>query len=80
MDGLLDFEIEDTCIMELLTDFIVELVSNGEKILARHLRSKFIQKLEQHKAQVLPDSVTGGLSFSSKSINPHFFRLFAIMD
>ena len=52
--------------MELLTDFMAELVEDGELILARALRSKFIQKFEQRKARLLPELDTSGLSLLSK--------------
>ena len=42
VDGLVDCDFSDTCVMELLTDFMAELVADGELILARALRSKSI--------------------------------------
>ncbi len=54
--------------MELLTDFMSELVSDGELMLARALRSKFIQKYEDRRSRLLPDLDTSGLSLSSKSL------------
>ena len=66
VDGLVDCDFEDTCVMELLTDFMAELVADGELILARALRSKFIQKFEQRKARLLPELDTSGLSLLSK--------------
>jgi hypothetical protein len=53
--------------MELLTDFMSELVSDGELMLARALRSKFIQKYEDRRSRLLPDLDTSGLSLSSIS-------------
>ena len=70
VDGLVDCDFEDTCVMELLTDFMAELVADGELILARALRSKFIQKFEQRKARLLPELDTSGLSLLSKFDNP----------
>ena len=52
--------------MELLTDFMAELVNDGELTLARALRTKFIQKFEDRKLRLLPDLDTSGLSFSQK--------------
>ena len=69
VDGLVDCDFEDTYVMELLTDFMAELVADGELILARALRSKFIQKFEQRKARLLPELDTSGLSLLSKFIN-----------
>ena len=42
------------------------IVADGELILARALRSKFIQKFEQRKARLLPELDTSGLSLLSK--------------
>ena len=69
VDGLVDCDFGDTCVMELLTDFMAELVADGELILARALRSKFIQKFEQRKARLLPELDTSGLSLLSKPIH-----------
>ena len=80
MDGLVDCDFEDTCVMELLTDFMAELVADGELILARALRSKFIQKFEQRKARLLPELDTSGLSLLSKFDNPQIHHLFIIME
>ena len=66
VDGLVDCDFSDTCVMELLTDFMAELVADGELILARALRSKFIQKFEQRRARLLPELDTSGLSLLSK--------------
>ena len=52
--------------MELLTEFMAELVADGELILSRALRLKFIQKFEQRKARLLPELDTSGLSLLSK--------------
>lgn len=62
VDGLADCDFQDTSVMELLSDFIAELVSDGELILARALRTKFIQKYEDRKLRLLPDLDTSGLS------------------
>jgi hypothetical protein len=80
VDGLVDCDFEDTCVMELLTDFMAELVADGELILARALRSKFIQKFEQRKARLLPELDTSGLSLLSKFDNPQIYHLFIIME
>ena len=69
VDGLADCDFQDTCVMELLTDFMSELVSDGELMLARALRSKFIQKYEDRRSRLLPDLDTSGLSLSSKLFN-----------
>lgn len=60
VDGLADCDFQDTSVMELLSDFIAELVSDEELILARALRTKFIQKYEDRKLRLLPDLDTGG--------------------
>ena len=66
VDGLVDCDFEDTLVMELLTEFMAELVADGELILSRALRLKFIQKFEQRKARLLPELDTSGLSLLSK--------------
>lgn len=66
VDGLADCDFDDTAVMELLTEFMAELVADGELILARALRSKFIQKFEIRRARKLPDLDTSGLTLSSK--------------
>ena len=66
VDGLVDCDFEDTLVMELLTEFMAELVADGELILSRALRLKFIQKFEQRKARLLPELGTSGLSLLSK--------------
>ena len=48
--------------MELLTDFMAEMVDDGELMLARALRTKFIQKYEFRRTRLLPDLDTSGLS------------------
>lgn len=48
--------------MELLTDFMAELVNDGELILARALRTKFIEKFEDRKLRLLPDLDTSALN------------------
>ena len=65
--GLADCDFQDTSVMELLSDFIAELVNDGELMLARALRTKFIQKYEDRKLRLLPDLDTSGLSFSHKT-------------
>ena len=65
--GLADCDFQDTSVMELLSDFIAELVNDGELMLARALRTKFIQKYEDRKLRLLPDIDTSGLSFSHKT-------------
>jgi Rap guanine nucleotide exchange factor 1 len=52
--------------MELLTDFMAELVSDGELILAKALRTKFIQKFEDRRSRLLPDLNTSGLATPNK--------------
>ena len=54
---------------------MAELVADGELILGRALRSKFIQKFEQRKARLLPELDTSGLSLSSKYINLEMFQI-----
>ena len=66
VDCLVDCDFEDTLVMELLTEFMAELVADGELILSRALRLKFIQKFEQRKARLLPELDTSGLSLLSK--------------
>lgn len=68
VDGLIDCDFEDTSVMELLTDFMAELVADGELILVRALRSKFSQKLEEHRSRLLPDLDTSALSLSRELI------------
>ena len=65
--GLADCDFQDTSVMELLSDFIAELVNDGELMLARALRTKFIQKYEDRKLRLLPEIDTSGLSFSNKT-------------
>ena len=65
--GLADCDFQDTSVMELLSDFIAELVNDGELMLARALRTKFIQKYEDRKLRLLPELDTSGLSFSHKT-------------
>ena len=65
--GLADCDFQDTSVMELLSDFIAELVNDGELMLARALRTKFIQKYEDRKLRLLPELDTTGLSFSHKT-------------
>ena len=74
VDALADCDFQDTCVMELLTDFMSELVSDGELMLARALRSKFIQKYEDRRSRLLPDLDTSGLSLSSKSALEMFLK------
>ena len=59
--------------MELLSDFIAELVNDGELILARALRTKFIQKYEDRKLRLLPELNTTNLS-ASKSASVSLLR------
>ena len=66
--GLADCDFQDTSVMELLSDFIAELVNDGELMLARALRTKFIQKYEDRKLRLLPEIDTSGLSFSNKTV------------
>ena len=40
--GLADCDFQDTSVMELLSDFIAELVNDGELILARAMQTKFV--------------------------------------
>ena len=79
VDGLVDCDFEDTLVMELLTEFMAELVADGELILSRALRLKFIQKFEQRKARLLPELDTSGLSLLSKYPNPKTLNLLILM-
>lgn len=67
VDGLADCDFQDNSVMELLSDFIAELVNDAELILARALRTKFIQKYEDRKLRLLPDLDTSGLSLGNKN-------------
>jgi len=66
VDGLADCDFDDPTVTELLTEFMAELVADGELNLARALRSKFIQKFEARQARRLPDLDTSGLTLSTK--------------
>ena len=44
VDGLADCDFDDPTVTELLTQFMAELVADGELNLAQALRSKFIQE------------------------------------
>ena len=74
VDGLADCDFQDTLVMELLSDFIAELVIDSELILARALRTKFIQKYEDRKLRLLPDLDTTGLSITNKPMNLLSFK------
>ena len=75
VDGLADCDFQDTLVMELLSDFIAELVIDSELILARALRTKFIQKYEDRKLRLLPELDTTGLSsLSNKPMNLLSFK------
>ena len=65
VDGLADCDFDDPTVTELLTEFMAELVADGELNLARALRSKFIQKFEARQARRLPDLDTSGLTLST---------------
>lgn len=80
VDGLADCDFQESLVMELLTDFMSELVSDGELVLARALRSKFIEKYEDRRSRLLPDLDTSGLSQSSKQMSLLNFKSVEIAE
>ena len=75
VDGLADCDFDDATVTELLTEFMAELVADGELNLARALRSKFIQKFEARQARRLPDLDTSGLTLSNKPTSILHFKV-----
>eukprot|EP00095_Tigriopus_kingsejongensis_P010167 maker-scaffold202_size261857-snap-gene-0.15 protein:Tk10167 transcript:maker-scaffold202_size261857-snap-gene-0.15-mRNA-1 annotation:"guanine nucleotide-releasing factor 2-like" len=69
VDSLIDCDFQDSDVIKNLSDFIAELVSDGELLLARALRTKFIQKYDERRARLLPDLDFGKLSISDKPFN-----------
>ena len=77
VDWLIDSDFHATDVMRNLSDFIAELVGGGELLLARALRSKFIEKYEEHRTRLLPDLDFGRLAakgriFSVVEVTPQF--------
>ena len=68
MDSLIDCDFQDSEVVKNLSDFMAELVADGELLLARALRTKFIQKYEERRARQLPDLDFGKLSMSRKRL------------
>ncbi|XP_040577956.1 uncharacterized protein [Lepeophtheirus salmonis] len=70
VDCLADCDFQDVEVMELLTKFMSELVSDGELMLSRALRSKFIQRYDKHRAKVTPElDVLPSIRSKSKTFN-----------
>ena len=67
VDGLADCDFDNPTVTELLTEFMAELVADGELNLARALRSKFIQKYEKRQARRVPSIDTSGLTLMNKA-------------
>ncbi len=65
VDTMIDSDFHATDVMQNLSDFIVELVTEGELLLARALRMKFVQKYEDHRTRQLPDLDFGRLALNS---------------
>ena len=67
VDWLIDSDFHAADVMGNLSDFIAELVGGGELLLARALRSKFIEKYEEHRTRLLPDLDFGRLVLVTSS-------------
>ncbi len=63
VDGLLETELSNLSVLSRVSSFVGELVLDGELILARALRTTFIQKYEDRRTKMLPDLDFGRLSF-----------------
>jgi hypothetical protein len=65
VDSLIDTDFHAISVMQNLSDFIAELVTDGELLLARAIRSKFIEKYEAHRTRLLPELDFGRLVLTS---------------
>ncbi len=74
VDSLIDCDLNSATVSSNLSSFISELVERGDLLLARALRTKFIQKYEEHRTKNLPELDFGRLALNRK--NKFFFPFF----
>lgn len=67
---MVDCDFQEAQVIKNLSDFIAELVSEGDLCLARALRTKFIQKYEEHRTRLLPDLDFGRISVNGNTCTP----------
>ena len=67
VDSLIDCDMSDPDLIKNISGFISDLVSDGELLLARALRTQFIHKYEEYRARMLPDLDFGRLGVNCKT-------------
>ncbi len=62
VDSLIECDLNCPRVRAALSGFVSELVASGELLLARALRTKFMQKHEEHRAKAMPELDFGRLA------------------